>query len=914
MEFNQQSDDLQHEDEIQEETKNDAEQDQDSDKDSLESGSLEEIEKSETSKWRVKVYKLNKQGGWDDISTGFVQVAEYEGQKYIEMTSENDPESKFSISIRDNIFKKQRGSIISWRSNDSPDKGEDGLALSFQDKQATVKIWEFICQVHNMNENSDTPPQEPQEDGLSEVQIYNLPLIAREIRPENSNQMFLQKVIEKLTDNQGKYLLELNELFYKEEKCILESEDIEEGKKTMAITNDYADLNDYEEYEAEEESYNLENKQDEQNEEEAHNRRYLNISLIFTIYKNILSIANYQIIELLMSDSHYLGTFACLECKGFKIDDLESAKCIPHRKFLTETANFKNILKIEDEAILGKIQYAYRLMYLRDVAIVRFIEEQTLRLINIQIQQCYIDIVTYLMQNKTYIQNLFALLSAKETEYQAILFIREALNIVKEIIHLRTPFIEILFELGMLNDVQALIIEHKPKSEYAEVVKSKMKKSSGDYLDESSHKPENRDCKESILDEILLNESFDDDISNDQSNFEDSRQEDPKAGNVKDPKAVCNKSKTIYCVCIEILIHFLHGATHTLRQTIIGQLDSKSHLMNICVYILFFDDNFGYKYEIAEIIKSLFDIQLENNKYSLIDIFLEKYIQTLFNYIKMDNDFQEFDLDELTASRYSVHINESKQLIMEILTFAGNFMPGKLSWYLENFNLLDQIHLILRHNKFLDLFTVKLIKSLLCNGEENTVRQILSDEKTLGKVLDIISQTEKSKNILYSCCLDLFYCIKNTPFVNLICNHLIGNFKVELTRLGLLYLVYDLKESRKEEKTQEINKSQYKFFGMSSIEKASKEEEDYFSCEENEDEPAEREQVQSRKPRREDGHSHMKTYKNFNDRIFKRHENSRPMDLLGRKRMNSGFMIIQSYEEENYDDTDLLDNTFSEYN
>lgn len=283
---------------------------------------LEDQNKPDNMKWRVKLYKLNKQGNWDDISTGFVSVVDSHGEKSIEMTSEDDQDSKITISIRDHIFRKQRGTIISWRSSDTSDDCEDDIAMSFQDRQATTKIWKLICLIHQKNENiSNSPPQEPQDYGLSEVEISNLPLIAQETRPENSNPMVTQRIIEKLIENQGKYLLELNELFYKEEKRILENDDIDEGKKTTAVTNDHVDMTEYEEYE-EDDSYNYEqvipdHKQGEQTEEEANNKRYLKISFIFTIYKNILSLANHQLMELLLSDTHYLGTFACLECKGF---------------------------------------------------------------------------------------------------------------------------------------------------------------------------------------------------------------------------------------------------------------------------------------------------------------------------------------------------------------------------------------------------------------------------------------------------------------------------------------------------------------------------------------------------------------------------------------------------------------------
>jgi hypothetical protein len=51
---------------------------------------------------------------------------------------------------------------------------------------------------------------------------------------------------------------------------------------------------------------------------------------------------------------------------------------VNNREFLKKRCTFKNLVSIEDSEILSKIHLNYRLIYLKDTAAARWIEENTL--------------------------------------------------------------------------------------------------------------------------------------------------------------------------------------------------------------------------------------------------------------------------------------------------------------------------------------------------------------------------------------------------------------------------------------------------------------------------------------------------------------------------------------------------------
>ena len=103
-------------------------------------GAQEKSQGNSNSLQRVKVYRLNEDGKWDDQGTGHVTVDYLERSEELALFvfDEEDNETLLSHRISpDDIYRKQEDTIISWRDSEYSTE----LALSFQENTGCSYIW-----------------------------------------------------------------------------------------------------------------------------------------------------------------------------------------------------------------------------------------------------------------------------------------------------------------------------------------------------------------------------------------------------------------------------------------------------------------------------------------------------------------------------------------------------------------------------------------------------------------------------------------------------------------------------------------------------------------------------------------------------------------------------------------------------
>ena len=99
--------------------------------------------------WRVKLYRLNTDGSWDDCGTGRIRV-EYPPkddfqEPVLHMRSETDGHIllRTRILVRD-AYQRQGDNIITWCEPFFSSRSAVDLALSFQDNAGCLDIWRRI--------------------------------------------------------------------------------------------------------------------------------------------------------------------------------------------------------------------------------------------------------------------------------------------------------------------------------------------------------------------------------------------------------------------------------------------------------------------------------------------------------------------------------------------------------------------------------------------------------------------------------------------------------------------------------------------------------------------------------------------------------------------------------------------------
>ena len=646
-----------------------------------------------TRKWRVKLYRLNEMGQWDDHGIGYVFCIKYldENEKLINkliMTNENTEEEMFSIELNQNTvdFHNQRGSIMTW--NTGNNKDDDNTAISFQEKEGVTEIMKNILICEGKNPNDEKLFLEMQSDTYYEVSIQNLPDLVRELNIDISEPK-LMNFINFLKNNDCEFILQLGELLKEEEKKI-------ENLKTIlssSITNCNTNSNIETEKDKNENNNNSncnnncnnnKNKTEYNQQQIYKNLPMENIHYIFNIFKNLILIGDKDLLEILIEDDYYLITFGALEY------DFETMKSVPHRKYFKDIVKFKNPLNIEDQNILKKINQNLRLTYLRDTALSRLIEDNAIKTIDIMLRLNHNDIIQFFLNDNKYFEILFNQLKNGDlnTKKESCLFLSELIECSKDVLQSRITFNEYLFDQGIL-----LII--------------------GKIIEESNNEENNNtELKEFIK------------IS-----------------------------------AIEIFINILTIIPNAILDYLKKEKDHQ--LLNQLTNIMLYSDNFGIKYEISQIYKTLIETQIKEQSMDRMELFSEPF-QKLLKYL---NTPIASAPGQISHSK-KMEISSTKQIIIEILMAWFSLMSFNKQFWIEE-NKLNEIisNLLEEFDKVINLYSIKLLKCIIDYADPFVCNRIIT-EKLCENLTKLFEKNIKKNNIIISSMMEFFECLsKNKEII-----------------------------------------------------------------------------------------------------------------------------------------------------
>ena len=638
-----------------------------------------------TKKWRVKLYILNEGGQWDDKGIGYVFCAnepeeetilnggkQNSGQliKKLIMLEEKTNEIVFNIDIRkENAeFHNQRGTIITWKKTGT--MGEDNTAISFQEKEGVIEILKNIKIINGKNISEEDLLKDDPNDFYLDVSIENLPNLVRELGV-NMEEQKLSDFIGYLYETNCEFIKKLGKLLNEEEKRV------EELKSSASFSSSDTDIS----LIVKKDIKNENNKEITEknivinpikkttvNNNNKHNFNE-NINYIFIIFKNLILIAEKDLLELLFNDECYLITFGALE------HDSQSNKTVPHRKYFKEIVKFKNPLNIKDQCLLQKINQNLRLTYLRDTAFGRLIEDNTNRCINNIIQMNNNEIIQFFMNNKEYLDILFSQLKSEDILIQknAILFLSELISCSKTVVQSRVTFNEILCKNGLL-PILSKLIEDNPK--------------------EVNKNDKNKEIKELI--------------------------------NIN---------------AIEIFINILSNVPFLIRQYLV---ENEGQMLLQLTNLLLYHDNFGVKYEVSQIFKTL--IEGTGESYDK-KIFFNSSIDTFISYLLTF---------KTTESEKKNEVSSTIQIILEIFMAWINNMGFDCNFWLEKYQINSVIIKLLKEkNKIINLYTIKLLKTILEDCEHYICIEILSNE-LCNLIFNLFKENMKRNNLITSCLLNFF--------------------------------------------------------------------------------------------------------------------------------------------------------------
>ncbi|KAB1213860.1 Serine/threonine-protein phosphatase 4 regulatory subunit 3 [Morella rubra] len=329
-------------------------------------------------KLRVKVYRLNDDGKWDDQGTGHVTVDYLERSEELGLfvIDEEDNETLLLHRISsDDIYRKQEDTIISWR---DPEYATE-LALSFQETTGCSYIWDHICTVQrslHFNTLNTGYCQVSGTLGASGVSQGNCHMMS------SPRYETFHGVNSELRELPAVELSTLPLLL----KTVVESGITDQMRLTELI------LNDQEFFRKLIDLFRI--CEDLENVDGLH--------MIYKIVKGIILLNSPQIFEKIFGDELIMEIIGSLEYEP------EVPHIQHHRNFLKEHIVFKEAIPIKDPLVLSKIHQTYRIGYLKDFVLARALDEATVANLNSIIHANNAVVVSLLKDDSTFIQELFA--------------------------------------------------------------------------------------------------------------------------------------------------------------------------------------------------------------------------------------------------------------------------------------------------------------------------------------------------------------------------------------------------------------------------------------------------------------------------------------------------------------------------
>ncbi|CAM9606959.1 unnamed protein product, partial [Laminaria digitata] len=154
------------------------------------------------------------------------------------------------------------------------------------------------------------------------------------------------------------------------------------------------------------------------------------LRLLCHIFKAIVGLNDTTLLEVLLTDNLFVDMAGVFEY------DLELKEKGEHRKFLTETASFKQVLPIADEEVVQKIHQNFRITFLKDALLRPMMDDAVVGTLNSLTYFNNTEIVQSL-QHSDYVRDVFMLLHDPETgrggakRRDVLMFLRELFNMAK---------------------------------------------------------------------------------------------------------------------------------------------------------------------------------------------------------------------------------------------------------------------------------------------------------------------------------------------------------------------------------------------------------------------------------------------------------------------------------------------------
>ena len=251
-----------------------------------------------------------------------------------------------------------------------------------------------------------------------------------------------------------------------------------------------------------------------------------------------------------------------------------------------------------------------------------------------------------------------------------------------------------------------------------------------------------------------------------------------------------NKEKELINInAVEIFISILSAVPHLIRQYLI---DNEGQMLEQLTKLLLYHTNFGVKYEVSQIFKTL--IESHGETYDK-KIFLNSTIEEFINFLISPKSDKKND------------ISSTIQIIIEILMVWFNNLGFDSELWLDKYHINSVIIKLLKDkNKIINIYVIKLLKIILENSEHSICLNIITKE-LCNLLINLFNENMKKNNIITSCLLNFFNSMSQTDnyILNIFMNYSSDFFYNNKEYFSEIILRYERKPTPKKKLLSYLN-------------------------------------------------------------------------------------------------------------
>ncbi|KAF7332496.1 SMK-1 domain-containing protein [Mycena kentingensis (nom. inval.)] len=314
---------------------------------------------------RVKVYELVGQR-WVDQGTAFC-FGEYQEEldqaHLIARSERNYNDVILSTPIRTNdVYQRQQDTLIVWTEPNGAD-----YALSFQDPEGCLEVWNFICEVQQHMSGVDDTQLVSSSPDIDPPAVTTAQLLRNGGQlppPKLDILMDIDRAIKGLTRQSPA----------KERICehVMQDDYI---KQLIRVFEEAQDLDIID-----------------------------NLHAVSSLLQTILLLNDHNLYEHILSDELFPGVVGILE-----YDPEFPLYKASYRDFITNQACFHEPIPLGDATLQRKIHHTYRLQFLKDVVLARVLDDSTFNVLNSCIIFNQIDIINHIQSDQSFLRDVVKL-------------------------------------------------------------------------------------------------------------------------------------------------------------------------------------------------------------------------------------------------------------------------------------------------------------------------------------------------------------------------------------------------------------------------------------------------------------------------------------------------------------------------